>query len=324
MPALKKKGHRNQSELFRWVNTVLADNGKHENLDAGDPLLDRQAKARRELKAACKNGWVIGVTEEGSPADQAGIDFVWLHRHHGWYAIDVTALQKSGVPELIHVAIIRNASAKGECGQTKIEDRIAFAELLVCLSKQSPILCLVEAKPPSASRKSNNLEELIAFQKRLKRLSKGAHGRKFQQWATRLAKPIGFLKGNKRRLSGDVAIDDLKSIVAAIDCEEIKCIFSGTSRACHDPEFVNRGFVGSLGISYEPTEDLLLVPDSNSPRLFGVSKAVENLFERCYKLRIGDGLSESLIATKRHFYTCGMDFIIHAILDEVESKVRLA
>ena len=306
------RDYKGQIEIFQQIKAALEDD---EMSDAQQP------KALQELKTIYQLGWGLRLSNEGSPADQAGIDFILYHRNIGWYAIDCTNSEQAEIPALINVAVLRKPSCGDQCDATKVEDWLDLAEFLVQLAKQTPILKWFVSPPPCVSAGFDNYEELYGFQRRLNYRGRGLHANMFREWSNRLQLVINFEKGKKRH---DLGIQNLALFTARFVVREVMKMFTGESRALSDfsGEFANRKFDRSKGIVYLPDEDLLIVPDTEKSHLPRILVGVKHVYEMACRTYAKRGMSEKQLSiTERIFENGGWQCIIHELLDAIERKV---
>src|SRR5581483_11471049 len=92
---VKTQGHMLHFELVTWYQDTLKLPEGALDLEVADEQLAHAAAVRLRLLQLVKAGWSLTVSEDESPADKAGIDFIWQHRRHGWFALDAKAVSST-------------------------------------------------------------------------------------------------------------------------------------------------------------------------------------------------------------------------------------
>ena len=289
--------------------------------DASEEVSHR-VDVQNSLKSVIERGWNLIMTDEGSPADKAGIDFIWYHPQFGWFPIDTTAMNKVGIPDLIHIATIQNAQGRGECKMLRAEDKTRFVELLVRLSESTPYLTGA-LLPPSLKARGNARKALIAFQKRLEERSAEDNGELFSEWAAHLRKAIGYeCEMNKRAQKPQIA--DFRGFLVEVIQKHIRIFMEqgiGIKRLRGVREA--KPFARDYSICYHPSTDILATPEPSTPQVQGLGRLIDTLFSQAYGEAVAEsGLSDSLIAKKRFFDGRGKEEVIHAALDALERRYK--
>lgn len=314
-----KCGIRLQKEVWSWY--LEASNAMVDwTSNSEDRNLVRAHNARQELLKAISSGWKLLMSDEGSPADKAGIDFIWFLPARGWYPIDTTAMNKVGVPELINIATVRNSEAKSEFGKLRFEDKVAFIELLVRLAESEPTL-KVDLQPPTLrSCGQGSMKTLIEFQKRLTLRSSDIDGEPFKEWANYLGRAINYESRMKQR-AASTGSADIRQVLACIVRTEVEAFLAKASSGFNCGKYVQQPYARQFGICYYPHQDTLTLPEPQSPQVHGLAQAARKLFAELYGKLVSEcGASEELIACKRFFEGRGFEEITHRVLDALEKR----
>lgn len=317
--SVTKCGIRLQKEVWSWY--LEASNPRLDwTPKSGDQNLVRVHNARQKLLKAIASGWKLLMSDEGSPADKAGIDFIWFLPSKGWYPIDTTAMNKVGVPELIQIATVRNSEERGDFGKLRFEDKVAFIELLDRLAESEPAL-KVDLQPPTIRGcRQGSMQTLIEFQKRLTQRSSGQDGDPFKEWANYLGRAINYESRMKQR-AARTGSADIHQVLACIVRTEVEAFLAKACSGFNCGKYVQQPYARQFGICYYPHQDTLTLPEPQTPQVRGLAQAARKLFAELYgKLVSKCGASEELIACKRFFEGRGFEEITHRVLDALEKR----
>ena len=316
---VETRGIKLQKQLWSWYLAVteraceIPDDACGE--DKERMLLQNQLTSIREA------GWRLTMTEEGSPADKSGIDFIWFHPNRGWFPLDSTAMDKVGVPELIHIVAVDSSKEKGECNGLTPAVKNGFAQLLIRLSETEPRLS-VNFLPPSIKASKKSRQILVDFKGRLEALASSVDdGEVYLEWARRLRKAIGFeCEMHKRTMKPQIT--DVKAFIEAVVIERIKGFLPELGQLILSPQ-EDRPFARDYSIRYHPSSDLLVIPEPQNPHFPGLQRFMEKLFSQAYgEVVSAHGVCDSLLLLKRFFESRGKEELVHAVLDALESKYK--
>ena len=305
------KGARNQSEIFTWYLSIV-----------GDPTRSPSAESevfrniRRRLLQVHGLGWRLVMTGENSPADRAGIDFIWENGFDTWFPLDCTSMHKTTTPRLISTILVVNApSCDG--GGVLTQSKIAFAEQLIRLTEQQPILRHSTLSYPSIKPTRNQLPELKKFQQGLLKNSSGPSGELYREWAERLRKSIGFSLLSERKSSLNIRQLVTTSIQAGVRVYLDSVL--GTAKL----QPLKATWLRNHHVSFSVSADTLYVSDS-SQNVLGLVGMISREFDAQYFQYLKGATTaaqrDELMQGKRNFAGKGLPSVIHFVLDVVEAK----
>lgn len=307
-----RKGHKNQAELYRWY--LAAEQAARVALSE-DPELRELQLASRALFAVRQQGWKLTATAENSPADQAGIDWIWEHPGKGWFPIDCTAEGKPDKSRLVHLVFMDNMETK-EGGGLTAGTKIDFAALLVGLTKSSPLLTRALLAPPAVEPVRDSSVHVARFQAALFALKRHQHGELFQEWAGELNKAVRYLAAC-RDSENDLGLDLIQSLIK----DGVREYFALALAKRSIP--VNRqGFTRGFSLSWSANSDILVLGRLESANVRGLSQMINRQFDSAYfaKVQRAGNATAALLQAKRGFAARGVEFVVHFLLDGLEQK----
>jgi|APEBP8051073352_1049397.scaffolds.fasta_scaffold02480_4 hypothetical protein len=317
MTNLARRGDLLEAELYRfYVDFARPETGERGTLTA----------LWTELQKLIREGWQLHSSSNRSPADKAGIDFIWTHPRKGWFALDAKA---TGVPCscLIHLVPVGNSSESGEMGRLRFDDKKAFIELLVTLgSSGKPFDHAVLMAPKSSDVPAGALlEHLKDFQKALNQASKSTDDERYSYWADALKKAIGFAIAQNRPAeltAGDS--ERVQGIIRQALQEFMTAFFDPKNPLLEKCMRQQVQLHRSKQLLYVLSEDSIKVAVGPSRRLVvlsGLARVVRKRYEDVYKAKLAKHSSaEWLILRRRVFEAKGVDCAIHAILDCLDNS----
>jgi hypothetical protein len=319
----KRHGEVLQQELYVFYTTSFEIPARVTNAAAPvEDELKRAALARQALRVLVKSGWQLRVSDFASPADRAGIDFVWFNPAIGWYPLDSKATESARCTLIEHIQV-GSSNEPGECGQLLMEDKVAFLELLVALTKRTPPLQIKACAPPSLKvvrDQKSIIAELNAFGERLERLGASSpHKQACEQWADHLKKAVGFVLAKERRAASNGVEESQaqKTVRDAIQARITEVV------AKDGPTFRSTAGANvhrSKKLRYELTRDKLFVTvERDVIELNGMAAQIHRAFETRYAKQIAKhGSPDWLIQKKREFQSFGIIGVINYVLDQFE------
>lgn len=309
----KSQGHRLQNELSRWFHSLLEFEGTGK-------LVEPLTSLKRKIDALVATGWKLKMSDDKSPADKAGIDFVWTHPTRGWFALDAKATGNVRCG-MVHLVTVRNTVEAGEYKQLMAEDRIDFVRLLIKLSSQEGISHQHCAYPSlQAASVKDSLEAVRQFQRRLQAESHRTGEQSYEDWAIVLRKAIGFLvtqTGKGGPSQG--AIDQVRRIIFG----ELDAFFTSffdknnmcASKCMHLQTSMRR----SDKLAYEITGDKIKAtvgPHHELVIMGGLADAIRQRFASRYSQLVEQhAAAEWLTQRRRTFETKGVECALHHVLN---------
>lgn len=320
MSQVKAKGHRLQDELYRWYLLVFRENtcGSAQNLVPGLNAL------RHHVEVLIKDGWQLAMSADNSPADKAGVDFIWENPSRGWFPLDAKAMGQTSCRLISHVHVGNNTDA-GEYKQLRHEDKLAFLEQLVKLARTGRPVSHSCCLPPGVTAMSSAqlLEELKKLQKQL--ATSASCDERLGEWSVALGKAIGYLNAQKRGGASEEATKTAqKTIASAIDA------FFGLYFNGNNTIFASQcmrlqpALRRSDRLQYQVTGDIIKATVGNAHELVvlsGLAALIKKRFEARYLELVDKHRSADwLIQRKRTFETKGVECVIHAVLDAFQRQ----
>jgi len=314
MKASLSKGLRSQAELFRWFRSIVQTPAIDLQPGVGNT---RFCSAILAVQNAIRNGWTLSMSGENSPADKAGVDFVWANNRQGvWHALDTTYKEKVGTPSLIHLVKLVNVSdIIGS--RLSAETNIGFLELLVKLSRDTNALHSAELPIPEMGTVADLRKSLESFQARLAKIGSRPASYEFAEWAVYLNGAIGYQgKADKGQFTIDQSLVDF-AIGSAVEA-----FLNARKGGC--PDFDRGGFQRGKHISYSENADTLHVSDPVNPIWPGIKTRIQQQFDKEYAalVKLESGGLQLLLIAKQMFSAQGVNWVIHHILDVVEAKTN--
>mgnify|MGYP003384442949 CR=1 FL=1 len=307
------KGLRSQHELYRWFRNIVQT--PVSDLPAESATQARFNSAVLAVQKSLQNGWNLQMSGENSPADKAGVDFVWSNRAQGvWFALDTTYKDKVGVPSLINLVKLANSSDI-IASRLSFESNMGFLELLVRLSRETPVLTYSELPPPEMAAVADLRKSLESFQAQLAKIGTRPASAQFAEWAHYLKGAIGFQgKADTGRFNVDQSLIDYAIGVG------VEAFLNARKGGC--PDFDRGSFQRGKHISYSQNADTLHVSDPANPVWSGIRDLVQQQFDKEYTLLVemDKGGLDLLLITKQMFSAQGANWVIHHILDVIEAK----
>lgn len=313
MKTSQSKGMRGQCDLFRWFRTTVSM--QHVDLPAQNASMARFNSAVRAVQKLLQSGWTLEMSGENSPADKAGVDFVWSNKRSGvWFPLDTTYKDKVGTPSLIYLVKLADANDIIS-GRLSFQANITFLELLVELAQKPAVLRFDELTPPEMAAVANLRQSLESFKTRLASIGTRPGKTEFLEWAHYMNGAICYQgKADTGRFNVDQSLIDY-----AIG-EAVKAFLNARKGGC--PDFDRGSFQRGKHISYSETADTLHVSDPVNPIWPGIRDRVQQAFEKEYAalVEIENGGMQLLLIAKQMFSAQGASWVIHHILDVIEAK----
>jgi hypothetical protein len=307
------KGLRSQAALYRWFRTVVQTPSMDLQTGGGNA---RYYSAILAVQKALRDGWTLTMSSDNSPADKAGVDFVWANKSRGiWFALDTTYKDKVGVPSLIHLVKLVNTNDQIIGSRLSFQSHLGFLELLVELCTDDRALLTNELPPPEMTAVTDLRKSLESFQARLAKIGTRPASAPFAEWATYLNGAIGYQgKADK----GQYTID--ASLIGFAIGTAVEAFLNARKGGC--PEFDRGGFQRGKHISYSETADTLHVSDPVNPIWPGIKTRIQQQFDKEYAalVKLENGGLQLLLIAKQMFSAQGINWVIHHILDVVEAK----
>lgn len=308
------KGLRDQQQLFRWFTTLVEGSYSAPDRGAGEAAL-RLDRAIQKVRELVEGGWWLSMSSEGSPADKAGMDFLWEDTVRGpWFALDCSLREKMDIPRLIRLVRIKNATTTvGEV--MSIYSKIFFLELLIELAEGPVLLTREMVAPPKLTPVADIRSALYDFRTRLRALKDHTNGDLFVDWAENLHRAIGF----QRRKEDESTELDMNTIRLPIK-QAVETYITTALRNHGEMERPKLKF-GRKFHSYSPTTDTLHLPHKANPTVKDIKVMVETEFDARYtaELKKAGKLSDKLLALKRSFGASGYAWVINHLLDVLEA-----
>lgn len=313
MKTSQSKGMRGQCDLFRWFRTTVST--EIVGLPAQSVSTARFNSAVRAVQKLLQSGWTLEMSGENSPADKAGVDFVWANKRQGvWFPLDTTYKDKVGTPSLIHLVKLADANDIVG-GRLSFQANIAFLELLTQLAQKPAVLRFDELPPPEMAAVANLRQSLESFKTRLANIGARPGKTEFLEWAHYMNGAICYQgKADTGRFNVDQGLIDY-----AIG-EAVKAFLNARKGGC--PDFDRGSFQRGKHISYSETADTLHVSDPANPIWPGIRDRVQQVFDKEYAalVKIENGGLQLLLIAKQMFSAQGASWVIHHILDVIEAK----
>lgn len=320
MPTIStpRRGEALQAQLQRFFALVTS---------SGSGNFGQFTELRSELSRLHREGWRLTVSAKDSPADKAGIDFVWSHSR-GWFPLDAKAVGMPCSP-LVHLVPVGESQEAGECGLLCFEDKMAFLQLLVDLAgKEQPIPHQVLAVPLlSEVEPAQLLAELKNLQCALNAAAVTTGDWRFGQWAETLRRAIGYALSQIRpaghnTVAADLAQGIVKEALDRFLAELFDPKKPKLENCMHQRTSLNR----SRHLCYILSEDALKVAAGGSGQLV-VLKQFSGTVARRYQEVLAEAMkihssAEWVLTRRRFFETKGVECAIHAVLDALQQRGR--
>ncbi len=320
MTNAKAQGHRLQDELFRWYLSLTS-----ENTGSGTSMAVPGLNAlKHHMEVLIRDGWTLSISADNSPADKAGVDFIWANPSRGWFPLDAKAVGQTSCRVINQVYVSNNKDA-GEYKQLRYEDKLAFLEQLVALSRKGCPISHDSCTPPSvtASAQSRQLEDLKALQRQLEKAS--SRDDRLGEWAVALRKAIGYLLAQTRGGPSEGATSSAqKLITSAIEA------FFGSYFNHNNTVFASHcmrlqpNLRRTERLQYQFTGDIFKATVGNAQELVvfsGLAQLIRNRFEARYTELVGKHSgADWLMQRKRTFETKGVECVIHNVLDAFQRQ----
>ena len=323
MTNAKAKGHQLQDELHRWFLLVTRENTS----DSAQNTVPGLNALKHHVEVLIRDGWTLTMSADNSPADKAGVDFIWENPSRGWFPLDSKAVGQTSCRLIQHVQVGNNNDA-GEYGQLRYEDKLAFLEQLVNLARMAQPISHALVPPPSSAAMSTAelLENVTKLQKQLQRAS--SKDRRYNDWAAALRGAIGFLSAQKRGGPSEDALKEARGVIAsAIDAFFAAYFNDKNAMFASKCMYLQPCLQRSGRLTYQFTGDTFkaIAGKSNEQVVFsGLAGLIKQRFEARYAELVGQHRgADWLIQRKRTFETKGVECVIHNILDAFQ-KVALA
>lgn len=315
------KGHRLQSELYRWTLAVFSDNNGSVTLGQGLNAL------KHHVEVLLRDGWTLRMSADHSLADKAGVDFIWENPARGWFPLDAKAMGQTSCSLITHVHVGNNTDA-GELKQLRYEDKLAFLEQLVRLARTGRPIKHDCCPPPSMAvmAPAKLLEELKSLRKQLERSA--SCDERLREWANALGKSIGYLSIQKRGGPSEASTSAAQKLITeAIDA------FFGSYFNRHNEAFASQqmrlqpSLRRSDRLQYLFTGDIIKATVGKAQELVvlsGLAALIKKRFEERYKELISQHRNTDwLMQRKRTFETKGVECVIHSVLDAFQRQTGL-
>lgn len=299
--------------MHRWFLRIVASRILIRETD--DPLNIRFIKALRAVRGALTDDWELQMSGENSPADKAGIDFIWSNRRlQVWWPVDTTFETKVGVPSLIKLAKLTLEMPERKLHLKCLTE---FLELLARLTQESALLTYDLLAPPEMVAVPDPLGSLETFQAQLAAVGAKPYGMPFAEWASYLNGAIRYQKTAK---SGRLTVE--ASLIDYAIGEAIAAFLDARKGAC--PDFDRGEYRRGGNISYSSKNDTLHVPDPVNPVWPDITTRIQQSFDRYYAVLMQLNRNEVplLLIAKQVFVAQGIGWVIHHILDVVEAKCQ--
>ena len=312
-----------QLELFTWYQDTMNVANAALIEESKDAELVHAGEVRRQLRELVKSGWSLCMSQEESPADKAGIDFIWQHPRRGWFALDAKAVDSTKCC-LIRLVTVSNSTEAGEFRKLPFEDKLRFLEQLVELaSGPAPELDFQTCAPPSLEQTRNPrimLEELRRFRDRLAVAGKLAGCRQCHAWQDAIGKAMGFVAGRERQRNNPEQVAAVQARVAGIIRAYVNSLLVAKAPRNFGGPLEFR-FRRSNKLSYTVHGDELKVPVDtvNVVTIGGIAVYARKAFQKRYQEVVGKhGAAEWLVLRRRTFEAQGAERAINHLLDVLE------
>lgn len=315
----KTKGHRLQEELFRWYVTVFRN-----DTGGGTPAAQGLNGLKHHVEVLIRAGWTLKMSADNSPADKAGVDFIWENPSRGWFPLDSKAMGQTSCRLITHVHVGNNTDA-GEYKQLRFEDKLAFLEQLVNLARTGHPVSYNCCPPPglTAVASTQLLDELKRLRKQLEKST--SCDERLGEWAAALGKSIGYLNIQKRGGPSEGATATAQqTVLAAIDAF-FGSYFNGNNATFASQQMrLQPNLRRHDRLQYLFTGDVIKATVGNAQELVvlsGLAALIKKRFEARYSELIGLHRSADwLMQRKRTFETKGVELVIHAVLDAFQRQ----
>jgi len=318
----KTNGHKLQDQLFRWYTTLTqsADGQTGPRFEQGLNAL------KHHIEILIRDGWTLTMTADDSPADRAGVDFIWSNPNRGWFPLDAKAAGQTR-SAIIHQVHVGNNSDAGECGQLRVEDRVAFVKQLVTLARMSRPIAFTVLRPPSAQTARNNdvlLGDLQHFQRKLEYAASNTQDDRFGEWATALRRAVGYILAQKRGGASPASVETARQAIAAAIDAFFASYFKENSPFAAKVSTMKASLKRSDRLQYVICEDKIKASVGKSNELVvlgGLAGLIRKRYEARYSELLGKhNCAEWLLQRKRTFETKGVECVIHSILDAFQRQ----
>jgi hypothetical protein len=316
----KTKGHRLQEELFRWYVTVF----RGDNCGETTPTAQRLNGLKHHVEVLIRAGWTLTMSADNSPADKAGVDFIWENPSRGWFPLDAKAMGSTSCRLITQVHVGNNTDA-GEFKQLRFEDRIAFLETLVNLARSGRPVSHACCPPPGVTPVA--AAQLLDGLKKLERqLEKSAScDERLGEWAVALGKAIGYQKRQVRGGPSEEATSSAQKLIAsAIDAFFVSFLNGNNVTFASQQMRLQPNLRRHDRLQYLFTGDVIKATVGNAQELVvlsGLASLIKKRFEARYSELIGLHRSADwLMQRKRTFETKGVECVIHAVLDAFQRQ----
>lgn len=312
------KGHRLQNELYRWAVALVRD------IDGSATLGQGLNAHKHHIEVLLRAGWTLTMSADNSPADKAGVDFIWENPSCGWFPLDAKAMGQTSCSLITHVHVGNNTDA-GELKQLRYEDKLAFLEQLVRLARTGRPIKHDCCPPPSvtAMAPAKLLEELKILRKQLERSA--SCDERLREWANALGKSIGYLSIQKRGGPSEASTFAAQKVInEAID------VFFGAYFNFRNEAFASQqmrlqpSLRRSERLQYLFTGDVIKATVGKAQELVvlsGLAALIKKRFEERYGELIRQHRNTDwLMQRKRTFDTKGVECVIHSVLDAFQSQ----
>lgn len=317
-----KRGELLQAELHSFFASLSREPpGKGKALPYG-----ALTEVKGALDRLIADGWSLQVSARHSPADSSGVDFIWSHATKGWFALDAKAVGQTS-SGLIHLVVVANNMAAGECQRLCFENKKGFVELLVALSTSGQAIDhAVLAAPKVATMSREQLfEELKSFRGALNRAAIKTRDGRYAAWANNLGKAIGYCVAEKRAPAQDAAKAGLiQGMATAALNEFLQAFFNPRSQVLEQCMRQQVSLNRSQSLQYLICDDQLKVRAGSPQRLVvlsGLGRLVRQAYQEMYCRQLAQhSTAEWLLLRRRVFEAKGVDCAIHYILDSLQRK----
>lgn len=316
----KSKGHQLQDELFRWYLVIFSENFGSRGASAVEGL----NALKHHVEVLIRDGWTLSMSADDSPADKAGVDFIWENPSRGWFPLDAKAMGQTSCRLITRVQVGNNTDA-GEYKQLRYEDKMAFLEQLVTLARTGQPIDHDCCPPPgvTAMAPAQLLEELRKLQRQLERST--SCDERLGEWAVALRKAIGYLLSQKRGGASEGATSTAQKMIAsAIDAFFGSYFNNNNSNFASQCMRLQPCLRRSDRLQYQVTGDIIKTTVGNAQELVvlsGLAVLIRKRFEARYSELCGrHGAVDWLMQRKRTFETKGVECVIHNILDAFQRQ----
>lgn len=319
----KTQGHMLQFELVAWYQDTLKLPERALNVERADEQLCHAAAVRLRVRQLVKAGWSLQMSEDESPADKAGIDFIWQHRRRGWFALDAKAVSNTRCC-LIRLVEVSNSTEVGEFRKLRFEDKVRFFEQLIELAEgPAPELNLQDCPPPvmeTVRDSTKMLEELRSFRDRLATMGKRPGCAHCTDWQAAINRAMGFVTGCKRQRNNPEQVALVQQRVAEIINAYIKSVLA---------EKPPRGFGSPFEARFRRNDKLLYtvhldqvklpVDAANVVTVAGIAAYARKAFQKRHQELVAKhGAAEWLLMRRRTFEAQGVERTINHLLDVLD------